>query len=545
MTKVTTQEAGAATVPAPGAPEEPAPEVSALVDRMHPPMPVGHWTWLGPLLVTVFGGVLRFWHLGRPHAVVFDETYYVKDSYSLLLYGHERAYVPDADLKMLNGDTALFKDKATFIVHPPVGKWVIAAGEKLAGLDPFGWRLGVAVIGTLSVFLMCRVAMRLTRSVLLGCVAGLLLAVDGLAVVMSRTALLDGSLSFFLLAAFGCLLVDRDGVRLRLAVTAGAPPGEGGSRDVHGPRLGARPWRIAAGVFLGLAVGTKWSGLFYIATFGVMTILWDAAARRMAGVAHPRWATLRRDAVPAFASLVLVALAVYLASWTGWLSSGGGWSRHWAEVHPAALPFVPDALRSLWHYHTEMWHFHAHLTQHHPYQSNPWGWLVLARPVAYYSREGSVGCDAPTCTSEVLGIGTPALWWTGAAALVYLLWRWTGARDWRAGAVLGAVAAGYLPWFQYTDRPIFLFYAVAFVPYLVLAVTLLIGGLIGPEPAASGDAGGRPALRARRRRAVGAVAAGTIVALVVMNFFYLYPLFTAGTMPRSDWLARMWFRSWI
>jgi dolichyl-phosphate-mannose-protein mannosyltransferase len=529
MTIVTTQEAGAATVPAPPDDEPPAEGTTDLVDRMHPPLPVGPWTWLGPLLVTLFGGVLRFWHLGRPRAVVFDETYYVKDSYSLLLYGHERAYVDKADELMLAGQTDLFHERATFIVHPPVGKWIIAAGEKVAGLDPFGWRLGVAIVGTLLIFLTCRVAMRLTRSVLLGCVAGLLLAVDGLAVVMSRTALLDGILAFFLLAAFACLLVDRDDVRLKLAVY-------GSGRGPLGPRLGWRPWRLAAGVCLGLAVGTKWSALFYIAAFGLLTVLWDSSARRMVGVRTPRWAALRLDAVPAFGALVILPAVVYVASWSGWLSSGRGWSRHWAEAHPGGLPFVPDALRSLWHYHTEIWHFHATLTQDHPYESSPWGWLVLARPVAYYSEESSKDCAAPSCIAEVLGIGTPALWWAGLAALAYMLWRWIGARDWRAGAVLCGVAAGYLPWFLYTDRPIFFFYGIAFLPFLVLAVTLTLGAIIGPVPAPGGSV---------RRRAVGAVAAGTVVALVVMNFFYLYPLLTADSIPRPDWLARMWFRSWI
>ncbi|HST83187.1 MAG TPA: hypothetical protein VLL08_15740, partial [Kineosporiaceae bacterium] len=36
-------------------------------------MPV--WGWLAIVVVTVFGGVLRFWRLDRPHLLVFDETY--------------------------------------------------------------------------------------------------------------------------------------------------------------------------------------------------------------------------------------------------------------------------------------------------------------------------------------------------------------------------------------------------------------------------------------------------------------------------------------
>ncbi len=104
-----------------------------------------------------------------------------------------------------------------YVVHPPMGKWVIGAGEKLFGFEPFGWRFMVALLGTLSVLMLCRIGRRLFRSTLLGCLAGLLLAVDGLHFVMSRTALLDQVLMFFVLASFGCLVLDRDRVRKRLA----------------------------------------------------------------------------------------------------------------------------------------------------------------------------------------------------------------------------------------------------------------------------------------------------------------------------------------
>jgi dolichyl-phosphate-mannose-protein mannosyltransferase len=496
------------------------------------PVPTGMWTWLGPLLVTLLGGILRFWHLGRPHAVVFDETYYVKDSWSVLQHGVEQAYVNDADAKMLAGDNHVITNAPTFVVHPPVGKWIIGLGEKVAGLHPFGWRLSVAVVGTALIFLLSRIAIRLTRSIVLGCLAGLFLALDGLAVVMSRTALLDGILAFFVLGAFGCLLVDRDKCRERL--TAGRPE--------PGASLGARPWRIGAGVCFGLALGTKWSALPFLAAFGVMTLLWDVAARRAAGDPRARRSVVRRDLPRAAAALGALPGALYLASWTGWLTTSSGWSRHWAESRPTHFPFLPTALRSLWHYHTEIANFHTHLTEHHPYQSSPWGWTVLARPVAYYSGdlvEGEADCHAPACVREVLGIGTPALWWSATAALLFLLWRWAGARDWRAGAVLAGVAAGWFPWFRYTNRPIFFFYAIGFLPFLILGLVLALGALIGPALTEGAS------VRAVRRRALGASAAGGLVVLAVMNFFYIYPLVSAGTLAQPDWLARMWFRSWI
>src|SRR5689334_17177265 len=139
--------------------------------------------------------------------------------------------------------------------------------EAVFGLNSFGWRFASALFGSLAILLMCRIARRLTRSTLLGCLAGLLMALDGLQFVLSRTGILDIFLMFFVLAAFGCVLIDRDVSRAALAERVASVPAPAGSRDT-GPRLGIRRWRVAAGIFLGLAVATKWNAGWYIIGFG-------------------------------------------------------------------------------------------------------------------------------------------------------------------------------------------------------------------------------------------------------------------------------------
>ncbi|ARF55714.1 dolichyl-phosphate-mannose--protein mannosyltransferase [Streptomyces gilvosporeus] len=512
--------------------------------------------WAGPLLVALVAGVLRFWHLGSPHDVIFDETYYPKDAWSLLQYGYEGTWDKNANAALVAPHPKiLLSPQASYVVHPPMGKWLIALGEWAFGMNPFGWRFTVALLGTLSVFLVCRIGRRLMRSTALGCLAGALLTVDGLHFVMSRTALLDLIVMFWVLAAFGCLLVDRDRTRARLA--AALPIGDGGTSRSSGAengggmlrpddtvgdrfRLGWRPWRIAAGLCLGLASATKWNGLYYMAAFALMSVLWDVAARRIAGARHPFRAMLRRDAAPAFGATVVVALATYLASWSGWLFTKGGYYRDWAttpEGRAGSWTWLPDWLRSLWHYQTEVYAFHTGLTTPHTYQSNPWSWLVLGRPVSYFYKDpaaGQQGCTAAEgCAREVLALGTPLLWWAACFALLYALYRWAFRRDWRAGAIACGVAAGYLPWFLYQERTIFLFYAVVFVPFLCLALAMMVGAIIGP-PGAS-----------ERRQTIGAVGAGVLVLLIIWNFIYFYPLYTGMPIPKSAWHNRMWLDSWV
>ncbi|WP_083977146.1 dolichyl-phosphate-mannose--protein mannosyltransferase [Kitasatospora azatica] len=482
--------------------------------------------WLGPIAVALFAGVLRFWNLGYPNAFVFDETYYPKDAWSLLHQGYEGTWPTNANEQILAVPQVIpLGDSPAFIAHPPLGKWVIAFGEFVFGLHPFGWRVMLALLGTLSVLMLARIGTRLFGSALVGCTAALLMSVDGLQFVMSRTGLLDGVLMFFVLGAFGCLLIDRDHTRARLA-----PDGVDGDTV----RLGLRPWRLAAGLLLGAACSVKWTGAPILVAFGLLTVLWDQAGRRAAGARHPLRSMLRRDALPAFGSMVGVAALTYLASWTGWFATSGGYDRQWADHRSG---FGPAAFRSWWHYQSEMWHFNTTLTTPHTYQSNPWSWLVQGRPVSMYWQPvgtGQQGCTAPGgCTTQILALGTPLLWWTACFALLYVLWAWFFRRDWRSGAVLCAVAAIYLPWFAYQHRTIFSFYMVVLVPFLCLAVAQLLGALLGPP--------GCPP----RRRLYGGLAAGGIVLAIMGCFLYFLPLYTAQVIPMTDWQDRMWFTSWI
>ncbi|MEU2422218.1 phospholipid carrier-dependent glycosyltransferase [Streptomyces sp. NPDC007851] len=499
--------------------------------------------WLGPLLVALLAGVLRFWRLGQPRALVFDETYYAKDAWALLHLGYEGTW-PDrktADPQILAHPQVIpLSDTGSFVAHPPTGKWVISVGEWLFGLDPVGWRFMTALLGTLSVLMLCRIGRRLFRSTFLGCLAGALLAMDGLHLVMSRTALLDLMVMFFALAAFGCLLLDRDRTRAWLAAALPAgpdgrvrPDADTGDRTALGPR----PWRLAAGVLLGLAASTKWNGLYVLVFFVALTVLWDVGARRVTGARRPYRAVLRRDLGPSVLSLVPTALLTYLLTWTGWFLSDDGWGRHWADGRGGTWSWIPAPLRSLWHYEYLVYQFNVGLHTPHKYQSNPWSWLVMGRPVlfAYDSpKPGQDGCTtASACTRTVLALGTPALWWAACCALVYLLFRWALRRDWRAGAILCAVAAGYLPWFLYQDRTVFSFYAVVFVPYLCLAVAMMTGALLGPPGAT------------RHRRIRGAMTAGALVLLIAWNFVYFFPIYTGQTIPYTGWRARMWLDTWI
>lgn len=478
--------------------------------------------WAVTVLVTALAAVVRFVNLGSPTDAgtpIFDEKHYAPQAWQML-HNHGVEDNPGYGL----------------VVHPPVGKQLIAVGEALFGYTGVGWRFTGALLGVILVGLVVRIIRRISRSTLVGGIAGLLLIGDSVSFVAARTALLDGFLAFFAVAAFGALVVDRDQVRMRMHTVL--TDGRSGQMP-SGPRLGVRWWRFGAGVLLGLACATKWSGLYFVAFFAVLSLASDVAARRQYRVRRPWLGTLRRDLGPTAYALLLTPFGVYLASYAAWFASETAVNRHEVgqsigEHTPVPLP---DAIRSLWHYTYQAYHFHAGLTNaagnYHPWESKPWAWPMSLRPVLYAIDQQNVpGCGEQSCVKAVMLVGTPAMWWLAVPVLGYAVWRTVVRRDWRYAAVLVGYGAGWLPWFIDIGRQMYFFYAVPMAPFLVMAIALVLGDILY-QPNQSDE-----------RRTLGLIAVCCYVALVLTNFAWLYPVLTGQPISPATWNMEIWLPSW-
>ncbi len=486
-------------------------------------------SWLAAGVVTLIAAILRLVGLAHPRGKMFDEVYYATEAHTMLQHGVEWEES---------------NNTAKYVVHPPLGKWCIALGEWLFKYDEFGWRISAAVAGILTVLMITRIARRMFRSTVLGCAAGLLMALDGMHLVLSRVALLDIFLLLFLLAAFGALVIDRDARRARWLrhLAAGADPGRSGraNRPPMSWRYGVPWWRLAAGVLLGCACAVKWSAVFYIPVFVLLMVIWEVGARRSAGVRRP-WRDTFLDEIGWLALSLVLVVATYLASWTGWFLTDDGYDRHWLNGQGLREPPVWGALQNLWHYHAEALGFHSTLEATHPYQSWPWQWLLLGRPVAFY-WSSSGPCGSNSCAAEVLLLGTPVLWWSFLLAVPLLVWFGIARRDWRMPAILLGAAAGIVPWYYFAlhDRTMFYFYALPAEPFLILAVVYVLGAFMNRP------AGSAPSLGAADRRMVGAVLAGGYLLAVGLCFAYFYPVYTGQVLTYAEWSARMWLGGrWI
>jgi dolichyl-phosphate-mannose--protein O-mannosyl transferase len=422
-------------------------------------------TRIGVGAIALFALVLRLLNLGTPKGFIFDEVYYVDGARDYLKYGVE---VTGADPE--------------FVVHPPVGKWLIALGIKIFGDSEFGWRFMGALLGSVMVILIALIAQRLFRNPFLTICASALIAMDGLALVHSRTALLDIYLSFFILLATYFFVMR---------------------------------WHWWAGLALGLAVATKWSGLYFLALFAAIAVYRAFTLHTGRELIKPTLKT--------FAQYAVLPVSVYLTSWSGWFLTNRGWARDYSS----------NVITSFVHYHSQMLGFHTGLVEKHSYQANPWSWIVMGRPTSFYYQSPK-DCGADKCAQEVLALGTPFLWWLGAIALAVVIGFWIKSFAQRRyepslNIIVAGITAGYLPWFFFQERTVFSFYAIVFEPFLVLAIIYCA----------------YVALLHYKNSRNTYIFIGFIGFAIFANFIYFLPLFTGDVITYEAWQARMWLPSWI
>ena len=364
--------------------------------------------------------------------------------------------------------------------HPPLGLWCLAAGVKLFGNTPFGWRVAAALFGGLGVALTYLLAWRLTRQRGVAALAASLLLLDGLWLVQSRTAMLDVFGAVFVLAAMLALLAylraPEERVQAPLAFT---------------------------GVFLGLAIATKWSGAFPAGAAALVVagrVLGIVRRRARGGpeaaAARAAW---RAHAVVVPIALLLVPALVYLATYLPYFNCGHSFT---------------EFLDQQW----RMWSFHAHLETTHAYQSRWWQWPLALRPVWYAVDR------LPATISTTYANGNPLLFWAFQPALGWVLGHLARKRDPGAAVLAVGFLGSWLPW-MLVSRSAFVYHFLPAVPFGAIAVAWVTG---------------RVAAYGGLRRAV----AWAFIALVAAMFVFFYPIWSSQPLSYAAFEARIWFPGW-
>lgn len=312
------------------------------------------WVVITLALILGWSIVTRLYRLEQPRIYIFDEVYHAVTA-KLILHNDPRAF------EWWNPPPE--PSTAVDWLHPPLAKYTQALSMGVFGENSYGWRFSSALVGTLVILLVFSLALTVFGKHRLALLAALLSSLDGLLLVQSRIAMNDIHVTAAILAALIAYWRARQEPRSL--------------------------WLLVAGLLGGVAMGSKWSGLFVVIYMGLW-VAWDmvnAISQRTFGV----W--LQRVPWIVFC-LVVLPLVVYVASYGQMFMQGKGYA-HFRELHQ------------------QIWWYQTNLTATHPYQSRPWQWFFDLRPVWYH-----VEYFTGSTIANVYALGNPLLFWLGGAAAV-------------------------------------------------------------------------------------------------------------------------------
>lgn len=310
---------------------------------------------------------------------------------------------------------------------------------------------------------------------------------------------------------------DRDGSLIYATPAGVAEYRVDGSFTAAGIRVqpdDARFWTIALAVSGACLAASKWNGLFDFFVVWLLT----------AAVVAQRW--LRRPAVfgnpfgialdVIVASMIVVGGAVYIACYIP----------HFRMGHN-----LVDVV-SMQH---EMYWYHSTLSATHPYASKWWQWPILQKPISYYYtdfRPPAARADATACcVAEILALPNPLVWWAGLLSVPIVAMLAWFERNKGYALLVAAYVFQWLPWIG-SPRIAFEYHFYPNLSMIVLANAIVLQrvwnwraarGVFGPPR----------------------IAVGTYLTIVVLLFFYFFPVLAGVHVTWNAWHNRMWLQSWI
>lgn len=318
------------------------------------------------LAILAFAFFTRMYQLHQPSGYMFDEVYHAVTS-KLISRNDPRAY------EWWN--PAPEPNTAVDWLHPPLAKYTQAVSIMAFGENSFGWRFSSALFGVLVILMVYHLAYKLFKDHRVALLSAGIASLDGLLLVLSRIAMNDIHVTFFILWTLYNYLEFRENRKFtRLLLT---------------------------GVSAGLALASKWSGLFVLTTIlffeglRLLVVVFNKLADR-----KPNWKAIlgfsARFVITRLFLLVLLPVVIYIGSYTHMFMQGKDWA-HFKEMH------------------NQIWWYQTTLKAEHPYQSRPLQWFFNLKPVWIHVEY----MPDKKQRADVYAFGNPAIFWIGSLLVFF------------------------------------------------------------------------------------------------------------------------------
>ena len=341
----------------------------------------------------------------------FDEVYHVRNAYEIL--NDEKLYTA---------------------THPLFGTRLIAAGMKLFGVTPFGFRFFGALFTVMLIPLMYSFFKEFFKKDAWPLFGATLFALDFMPFTTGRIGTLEPFSVFFIVLMFKlyikALKVDYT-INFRKHITLMA----------------------FAGLAMSIAIITKWTAVYGAVGMGILYIIVEGR-NYLEGRKRVPDITEKTVNLILFSILffVVTPIIIYFISFY-----------HlpiYAETPQTLGEFISQVIR----YNLYSFEYHSGLTATHPFESKWYMWLFDIRPIWYYIKRTGETVQSISCFNNP-AITIPALF--SACYLAHHTYR---QKDIQGLVILIAYLSELVPWF-FISRASFAYHYYPCLPFIILIFT--------------------------------------------------------------------------
>ncbi len=465
-----------------------------------------HYDRVVPLIIAVLFYLLALWRLGYPQKQVFDEVHHVRTAMEFVWGMNPHEWTHPHLSKLLQAESLTL---AREYFDPSEGVW--SPDATFSARAAIAWRLPSVIFGTLALLGQYALARALFKNRAVATLAMLLLAADGVFFVQSRIAMTNiFTVCFIIWAAWAAWRWTEE------------------QRPRH---------LFGMGLFLGLAIATRWSSLYAFALL-FLSILADAVTRWQKAGWSGRY-FLGRAALFTLALLV-VPCVIYAATYIPFVLQGGGTLAQKLLTWNYNLHGWGKVLSQ----QGDMYHYHSTLVADHNYDSPAWSWPLMLRPVWYFfDKRGPVGAEI---VRGIWCVGNAFIWWAFLPTMA--AGTWVSVRFRRSNLALVCLL-GLGQWFCWLAKARglnFMHYLFEAIPFVCIALAYFLVTLWQPgKKKIIGINRYLGELSHDENHGQWRIVVASYLLAVLIWFVFYYPMLTAAPITgnyseRHFWLGRIW-----
>ena len=372
--------------------------------------------------------------------------------------------------------------------HPHLGKILISLGILMFGMTPFGWRLFPALFGILIIPLMYFFVKRLFKDSFIATAATGLFVFDCMHYNLSRIATIDIFAAFFILAMYYYMY--------QYFIKDSAYRSSGQNLQDKFPPADVYTPLALSGISMAFAIATKWTGI-YAGTGLAVLFIWYTITH------FPKKQTFRL-----FLFCCLFFIAIPLIIYTLCFIPVVGYIQYDNLIDKT----IQGTL--------SMFDYHYNLEAEHYYSSPFYEWPFIWMPLLDANDAVSA-----TKVSAVSCMGNPVIWWAGIPCVFYVFFCWILKKDKKAGFLVIAYLAQYLPWMP-IKRITFIYH---YFPAILFVILMM----------------GYTMLDIKKRFSWGKKAITIYLVTAIICFFVFFPVISGLPVSLEYGLRLRWLKDWI